>query len=251
MPPPLFSKPTCSILIIIIVVISIPIVGSNYRPIFELSPYPHAAANLCIISIPTCYRRSRALRPLLLTLSFIFSLPLCFLFSLHLEFVGLRCGWDAMLGVVGLQWFFVDRASLWWYVVGLCDGSVSGFCILISVSFNFSGFDWFWWVLDFGGWVCGLIGVVQRWVWVDRSGFGSLLWFVDLDDFFDFVILWFGWFFDFVALDVEGFFFFFAVVCGCGDGGWMWWLWNGWVDMVASGERETQRRERQRKREEE
>ena len=46
--------------------------------------------------------------------------------------MGLRCGQDAMLGVVGLQWFFMDRGSLQWFVVGLYDG---------SVSFNFSGFD--------------------------------------------------------------------------------------------------------------
>ena len=80
------------------------------------------------------------------------------------------CGWAAMV--------FMDRGSLRWFVVGLCGGSVSGFCNLISVSFHFDGFDLFWWVLDFDGWVrgliavalgarCGLIGVVQRWVWVD------------------------------------------------------------------------------------
>lgn len=55
--------------------------------------------------------------------------------------MGLGCGRDAMLGVVRLQWFFVDRGSQWWFVVGLYDGSVSRFCILISVSFNFNGFD--------------------------------------------------------------------------------------------------------------
>ena len=60
---------------------------------------------------------------------------------MHLKFVGLGCGWDAMLGVVRLRWCFMDRGSLWWFVVGLCGGSVSGFCDLISVSFNFSGFD--------------------------------------------------------------------------------------------------------------
>ena len=46
-----------------------------------------------------------------------------------------------MLGVVGLRWFFVDCRSLWWFMVGLYGGSMSGFCDLISVSFNFSGFD--------------------------------------------------------------------------------------------------------------
>ena len=84
---------------------------------------------------------SRAFHPLILTLSFIFSPPFCFPFSLHLEFVGLGCGRDAMLGVVGLRWFFVDHGSLRWFMVGLYGGSVSGFCNLISVSFNFSGFD--------------------------------------------------------------------------------------------------------------
>ena len=53
----------------------------------------------------------------------------------------LGCHRDAMLGVVGLRWFFVGRGSLRWFVVGLCGGSVSGFCDLILVSFNFSGFD--------------------------------------------------------------------------------------------------------------
>ena len=115
--------------------------------------------SLLLVLFVTCRCRSRALRPLLLTLSFIFFPPLCFPFSLNLNFVGLGCGQDAMLGVVGLQWFFMDRGSLRWFVVGLCGGLVSGFCDLISVSFNFSGFDWFWWVLDFGGWVRGLIGV--------------------------------------------------------------------------------------------
>ena len=123
-----------------------------------------------------------------------------------------------MLGVVGLQWFFMDRGSLQWFVVGLCDG---------SVSFNFSGFDWFWWFLDFGGWVCGLIGVAL--------GAGCGLIRVVLGLCCDFVILLFEWFFDFMALDVEVWFFFFFF--GCGDGGWMWWLWYGWVDMVADGTR--------------
>ena len=51
--------------------------------------------------------------------------------------MGLGCGQDAVLGVIGLQWFFVDHGSLWWFVVGLCGGSVSGFCNLISVSLGF------------------------------------------------------------------------------------------------------------------
>ena len=61
--------------------------------------------------------------------------------------MGLRCGRDAMLGVVGQRWFFVDRGFLRWYVVGLYGGFswivglCGGFCDLILVSFNFSGFD--------------------------------------------------------------------------------------------------------------
>ena len=55
--------------------------------------------------------------------------------------MGLGCGRDAMLGVVRLQWFFMDCGSLQWFMVGLCGGLVSGFCNLILVSFNFSGFD--------------------------------------------------------------------------------------------------------------
>ena len=46
-----------------------------------------------------------------------------------------------VLGVVGLRWFFEDRGSLRWFVLGHCSGSVSGFCDFILVSFNFSGFD--------------------------------------------------------------------------------------------------------------
>ena len=42
--------------------------------------------------------------------------------------MGLGSGRDAMLGVVGLRWFFMDRGSLQWFVVGFCGGSVSGFC---------------------------------------------------------------------------------------------------------------------------
>ena len=56
-------------------------------------------------------------------LSFTFSPPLRFPFSLHLEFVGLGCDQDAMLGVVGLQMFFrgscvstmVRGGSLQWF----------------------------------------------------------------------------------------------------------------------------------------
>ena len=39
--------------------------------------------------------------------------------------------------------------------------------------------------------------------------------------------------------------FFFSIVCGYGDGGWIWW------PAMLGCERKTQRRERQRKREEE
>ena len=78
------------------------------------------------------------------TLSFIFSLPLYFPFSLNLEFVGLGCGQDAMLGVVGLQWFFMDRGSLRWFVVGLCGGFswIMGLLVIHGGSL--------WW---FGEWV--------------------------------------------------------------------------------------------------
>ena len=71
---------------------------------------------LCSLSTPFLFTVTCALRPLLLTLSFIFSPPLYFPFSLNLEFVGLGCGRDAMLGVVGLWCFFMDRGrSLWWF----------------------------------------------------------------------------------------------------------------------------------------
>ena len=73
-----------------------------------------------------------------------------------------------VLGVAGMQCFvWLGCGAFSWIVVGLCGGLVSGFCDLILVSFNFSGFDWFWWVLNFDNWVRGLIGVVQRWVWID------------------------------------------------------------------------------------
>ena len=52
-----------------------------------------------------------------------------------------------MLGVAGLQWL-----------------GCSGFCDLISVGFDFVGFDGFRQVLIS---VAGLIGVAERWVWVD------------------------------------------------------------------------------------
>ena len=72
--------------------------------------------------------------------------------------MGLGCGQDAMLGVVWLRWFFMDCKFLWWFMdhglilVWLGRGGwvamvrlrwlgCSGLCDLISVSFNFSGFD--------------------------------------------------------------------------------------------------------------
>ena len=60
-----------------------------------------------------------------------------------------------------------------------------------------------------------------------------------------------------VWVDMEGFFFFFfslllfvvvVDLAGGSDGGWMWWLWYGWVDVVASG---TRLRKREIEREEE
>ena len=88
---------------------------SSFTFLFTLS---HALrSSLLLVLSVTCHCRSRALRPLL-TLSFIFSPPLCFPFSLNLEFVGLGCGRDAKLGVVRLRWFFVDRWFLWWFVLG-------------------------------------------------------------------------------------------------------------------------------------
>ena len=144
-------------------------------------------------------------------LSFTFSPPLHFPFSLHLEFVGLGCDWDAMLGVVGLQWFFVDRASQRWFVVGLSVVRWVSFAIwhrwvliqwfwLILVGFLFRWLGswvnrgsfgcWVW--VDRGGWEMGvgwLIGVVERW-----GGFGcglisvDVIWFVILGLWF---LLWF------------------------------------------------------------
>ena len=104
---------------------------SSFTFLFTLS---HALrSSLLLVLSVTCHCRSRALRPLL-TLSFIFSPPLCFPFSLNLEFVGLGCNQDAKLGVVRLRWFFVNRGSLWWFVLGHygrglgCGWAVVVFC---------------------------------------------------------------------------------------------------------------------------
>ena len=101
-----------------------------------------------------------------------------------------------VLGVAGMQCLvWLGCGAFSWIVVGLYGGLVSGFCVLILVSFNFSGFDWFWWVFDFGGWVRGLIGGgFGCWVWVDHGGWemGWLWVWVDFggwDLIFDFVIL--------------------------------------------------------------
>ena len=128
-------------------------------PIFAPSPYPHAAANL-VLSVHSFFPfhcLSRALRPLL-TLSFIFSPPL-FPFLSASQVRGswawpgcdAGCGWAAVV--------FVDHRSLRWFMVGLYDGSMSGFCDLISVSLilviliDFGGFL----TCDFGGFlICDL-----------------------------------------------------------------------------------------------
>ena len=60
MPSLLFFKPTYSLFVIIIVVISIPIVRFEYS-----SSTIRLASDLCTLSIPTCRLRSRALCPLL------------------------------------------------------------------------------------------------------------------------------------------------------------------------------------------
>ena len=53
----------------------------------------------------------------------------------------------------------------------------SGFCDLIFVGFDFLGFDGFWWVLIsvIFYMVARLIGVAERWVWVDWFGGGVLI----------------------------------------------------------------------------
>ena len=190
MPLSLFFKPTCFLLVIIIVVISIPTVWSEYDSSTIWIP-----SDLYVISIPTCCCWSRALCPLLLSFSLSLSCspstPSCYFF--HFLFVSL-------LPFLFASW--VHRSWAW----SRCD---AGFCDLILMIFNFSGFDWFWWVLDFGGWVRGLIGVAL--------GAGCRLIGVVLGLCYDFVILWFGWFFDVVVVILVG-------GCGaCDMGGWIWW----------------------------
>ena len=111
--PPLFSKPTCSLLIIIITVISILIVRSEYG-----SSTIRLPSDFCAISIPTCRHRSRALHPLLsfsLSLScssstpsysffhflFVFLFPFLSASQVHGSWVWLgcdvRCGWVAVV----------------------------------------------------------------------------------------------------------------------------------------------------------
>ena len=97
---------------------------SDYPPISALSPYPHAAFDL-VLSVHSFpfHCLSCALSPLLLTLSFIFSLPLCFPFSLHLDFMGLRCGGVAKmrcwvwLGCSGFSWIVGLYSGVWWVSV--------------------------------------------------------------------------------------------------------------------------------------
>ena len=158
-------------------------------------------------------------------LSFTFSPPLRFPFSLHLEFVGLGCDRDAMLGVVGLQWFswimrlndgswWVSTVVRWvsfaiwhrWVLISVILIDFGGFFISVARFVGWSGWLWVlgvgWsrWLrdgcrlIDRGGWEMGWL-----WVWVDFGGcdlicdFGSLI-FV--------VILWFFdlWFWVFVML---------------------------------------------------
>ena len=92
--------------------------------ISALSPYPYAAFDL-VLSVHSFpfHCLSCALSPLLLTPSFIFSLPLCFPFSLHLDFMGLRCGGVAKmrcwvwLGCSGFSWIVGLYSGLWWVSV--------------------------------------------------------------------------------------------------------------------------------------
>ena len=138
-------------------------------------------------------------------LSFTFSPPFRFAFSLHLEFVGLGCDRDAMLGVVGLQWFsWIMRLNdgSWWVstVVRWVSFAIWHRWVLISVILiDFGGFfisvarfvGWSGWLWVLGvGWSRWLrdgvaLGVGWfRWVWFD-------LWFWVFDFCCDFVILWF------------------------------------------------------------
>ena len=89
---------------------------------------------LCSLSTPFLFTVSLVLsiHSFLLFLSFSLrlsvSLSLCISSSWVLGVAGMRC-W-VWLGCDGFLW-----------IMGLYGGSVSGFCNLISVSFNFSGFD--------------------------------------------------------------------------------------------------------------
>ena len=173
----------------------------------------------------TCYSKVLLLTPYCskLLLFFYYFIPLSLSLSPYpflspSRVVGLCCGWvwlgcDGFLSIMGLcggSWI------VGWF---LCRWAAVGFVIwyqwvLISV-----GFDWFRWVFFFfsGFWVhglirvaldascgCGLIGVVERLVWVDWFGGGVLickLWvvvMVVLGDFFLDVVgcnlLWLWWY---------------------------------------------------------
>ena len=140
---------------------------SEYPLIFTLSPYPHAAVDLVLFvhSFFPFHCLSRSLHPLLLAISFIFSLSLCFPFSLHLEFIGLGHGWDAMLGFA--IWY-------WWFLISVVLIDFGGF--LISMA-GFVGWSGWLWVLGVG-W--------SGWFWV----FVMILWFYDLDD----SLMWWLWY---------------------------------------------------------
>ncbi|XP_065634411.1 stomatal closure-related actin-binding protein 1-like isoform X2 [Quercus suber] len=59
--------------------------------------------------------------PFLFTVSLVLSIHSFLLFLSFSLCISSSCA----LGVVGLRWFFVDRGSLRWFVVGLCGGSAS------------------------------------------------------------------------------------------------------------------------------
>ena len=159
-------------------------------------------------------------------------------------------------------WVWLGCSGFSW-IVDLYDGSWWVFAVVRWVGFAI----WYQWslisvvLIDFGGFLISVAGFVgwlggfRCWVWVDWGGleiwvdqgcFGSLLWFCDS---LIWMILWF------CGFGCGGFFFFpslllfvvAAMVGGCGGcemGGWIWW------PATLGCERETQRRESQRKREE-
>ena len=223
MPPSLFSKPTFSLLIIIIAIISILTVWSEYS-----SSTIRLPSDLYAISIPTCHRRSHALCPLLLSFSLSISCSLSTPSYSFFHFLSASMFPFLSAFQVCGSWVWPGCNAWCGWAVVLFHGSWSVSMVVWWVGFAF----WYWWVLisvvliDFGGFLISMAGFMGWSGWF-RDGCGLIKVVLGLCcDLNDSLILWF---FDSMALGFFIFFIFFmvaAMVGGCGGynmDGWMWW----------------------------